>query len=107
LFSSRFPSSFFGEPGRPNADCEIRSIVPGCTIAVQDGSSAARPRTRFDPAAIMHSPSNRGVIRAINSDAEGARSDFARATKLNSSLTAAAANLVQLETQEAQTVSFS
>jgi hypothetical protein len=55
----------------------------------------------------MHSPSNRGVIRAINSDAEGARSDFARATKLNSSLTAAAANLVQLETQEAQTVSFS
>lgn len=49
--------------------------------------------------------SNRGVIRAITGDAEGARSDFEQAIKLNDDLTAAAGNLAWLEKQKTQTVS--
>jgi tetratricopeptide (TPR) repeat protein len=49
--------------------------------------------------------SNRGVIRAITGDVDGARSDFEQAARLNDKLTAAAENLVRLESQEAQTVS--
>lgn len=60
------------------------------------------PRKRGDHAVAL---SNRGVIRAISGDVDGARSDFEQARKLNDNLAAAADNLARLERQETQTVS--
>lgn len=60
------------------------------------------PRKRRDHAVAL---SNRGVIRAITGDVDGARSDFEQARKLNDSLAAAAENLARLQRQEAPTVS--
>lgn len=59
-------------------------------------------RKRGDRAVAL---SNRGVIRAVSGDAEGARSDFERARELNEGLAAAAQNLARLDRDTAQAVS--
>lgn len=49
--------------------------------------------------------SNRGVVRAVSGDIEGAREDFVLALQVNSRLEAPAANLAHLQKRIVQTVS--
>lgn len=86
---------------------DLSSAGQACADALRASRTVANAwyesdRKRGDRALAL---SNRGVIRAIRGDLDGARSDFERAVRLNDSLTAAADNLARLERQKTQTVS--
>lgn len=78
-----------------------------CFQALQRSKIAASPwndsyKLREDRAVAF---SNRGVLRAVSGDAEGAEEDFQRAIRLSSSLEAPALNLARLSARTAQAVS--
>lgn len=85
---------------------DLTSAGTACAEALRVSQAAFGPydtyRKRRDHALAL---SNRGVIRAITGDTDGARSDFERAAELHDSLRAAADNLARLDSAEAQTVS--
>lgn len=78
-----------------------------CAEALRASRATAGPsydayRNRRDHALAL---SNRGVIRAITGDVDGARGDFERAAKLNDRLRAVPDNLARLERADTRTVS--
>jgi tetratricopeptide (TPR) repeat protein len=86
---------------------ELQKAVQACDEAVQKTRMPGAVgyydyRRKEDHSVAL---SNRGVVRAVSGDIEGARQDFVLALQMNSRLEAPAANLAHLQKRTAQTVS--
>ncbi len=86
---------------------DLAKAKQACADALRTSKNSFGPwyvadRKRTDQALAL---SNRGVIRAITGDDEGAREDFQRAIKLGRKLSAPVENLARLDSQAAETVS--
>lgn len=86
---------------------DLANAGTACAEALRTSQAQAGPwydayRNRRDHALAL---SNRGVIRAITGDVDGARNDFERAVALHDKLRAAVDNLARLDGTDAQTVS--
>jgi hypothetical protein len=88
---------------------KFAEATPACYAAlsiseryVRQGNSPIGPYTSRDQALAY---SNRGVLRAVTGDFDGARQDFELATKVSADLETAAGNLARLESRQVTPVS--
>jgi hypothetical protein len=83
--------------------------APACEAAVSIGKRYGRfggsPINPYGSRDLAVAYSNRGVLRAVSGDVEGAKQDFADAAEVNADLPAAAENLARLKAKETTAMS--
>jgi len=82
-------------------DQAVSACEAAVSIGKRNGRYGGSPINPYGTRDLALAYSNRGVLRAVSGDVEGAKQDFEEATEVNADLAAAAENLARLKAKEA------